>query len=201
MQKPFKYFRWALVLSATTYVCHVQAASSTVFGDSEHAKACYQMALMVSKQKNDLLVSTEECDLALLDFLGRRDQASTLVNRGLILARQGDFTKAYRDYEKAIALHKSVKPVALINIGNAQFLQQNYDAAVQQYSEALDLDVKQRHAAVLNRGMALEKLGDWDAAEQDYLTALELIPDWEDATLRLDRVRTKMAKAESVKDT
>jgi tetratricopeptide (TPR) repeat protein len=183
---------YLLIFTVTTTV-PVQAATSTIFGSSQNALACYQMAKRLSQTNQELLTSTVECDLALDELLGAKDRASTLVNRGLIYARQERFELALQDYEAAIALSERIKPTAFINIGNAHFLQRDFSTAQRFYSRALDLNVTQAHAATLNRGMASEKLGHLEAAEADYLAALELVPEWDSAQLRLDRVRNKLA--------
>ncbi len=184
--------RICLLFLVLTAVIPVQAATSTILGQSENALACYHTAKRLAQSINDLLPSTEQCDLALAEFLSSKDKASTLVNRGLIHARLEKFDLALQDYDAAIKINERVKPIALINIGNAYFLQQDFTAATSYYTKALALDVKQDHAATLNRGMAWEKLGKLEAAEQDYLAALQLIPEWESALIRLERVRRKM---------
>lgn len=181
-----------LLLLALLCSMPVTAATSTILGKSESAIACYQMAKQLSTNSETVLTTTEQCDLALVGVLSSKDRASTLVNRGLIYARQGRFDLAFEDYEKAISLNTYIKPIALINLGNAHFLQEDYNAASRYYSEALALGVKQDYAATLNRGMAAEKLGKLKAAEQDYLAALEIKPDWDSALIRLERVRGKL---------
>lgn len=188
----------ALLLSILLSYSHTAiAASSTIFGKSTNALECYRMAEELAKNGDALLASTAACDLALEEFLSTRDRASTLVNRGLIYARQQKFDEAFEDYEQAIQASERIRPTAFINIGNAHFLQEDFGSAIENYNEALALGVNETHAATLNRGMAYEKLGELKLAEQDYLGCLSLIPEWDDALVRLERVRGKIAKAKS----
>ena len=118
--------------------------------------------------------------------LDRVNLAGTLINRGIIRMRMGDFGPALEDYARAErmtphsgALHLN-KGAALIGIGD-------YDAALVSLNRALELETQEPYAAHYNIGVAHEYLGQAAPAYESYQAALELKPDWSLPTRALER--------------
>jgi tetratricopeptide (TPR) repeat protein len=177
---------------------HAEGAQ-TIIGGSAAGMQCYTTAKMVSEKNIKKLADVEPCNRALKeDSLNKHDRAATLVNRGLINAVLGNFELAHDDYDEAVRVNPETLGITHINRGNAYYMQQNYQDALDSYTRAVEMNADPRHAAIHNQAMAYEKVGDLDAAEAGFLKALELVPGWETAQLRLERVRQKQLEKQQL---
>jgi tetratricopeptide (TPR) repeat protein len=173
--------------------------AQTIIGSSAEGMQCYTTAKMVSERKFKKIADIEPCNKALReDNLNRHDRAATLVNRGLINAVLGNFELAHEDYDEAMRIDPETIGITHINRGNAYYMQQNYHDALDSYTRAVEMDAEPRHVAIHNQAMAYEKVGDLDAAEAGFLKALELVPGWETAQVRLERVRDKQLEKQQL---
>jgi tetratricopeptide (TPR) repeat protein len=119
-----------------------------------------------------------------------RDMASTLVNRGIVLAAQERYQDALEDYNRAMDIMPEL-PEPYVGRGNLLFLADRLELAVADYNKALELNLGRKHIVYFNRGMAYEKLGRTSEAEADYTEALRLMPDWALPKEKLDQLTAR----------
>jgi tetratricopeptide (TPR) repeat protein len=173
--------------------------AQTIIGSSAEGMQCYTTAKMVSEKRFKKIADIEPCNKALReDNLNRHDRGATLVNRGLINAVLGNFELAHDDYDEAMRIDPETIGITHINRGNAYYMQQNYRDALDSYTMAVEMNADPWHVALHNQAMAYEKVGDLDAAEAGFLKALELVPGWETAQVRLERVRDKQLEKQQL---
>lgn len=176
-------FRFCLTAAFTAAVAFQTAPSAaqmavTTFGATDAAQ-CYDNA------NNDFSEDTRLCDDALKrGDLSRDDRKKTLVNRGIILNRQGALQAAFDDFNAALEIDASLAE-AYLNRGNTFFLSRLYDEALADYEKALSLDVKKPWAAWYNIGLAHEGKKDSAAARAAYGKALEENPAFSPAQTKL----------------
>lgn len=166
----------------------VNAQSMTVLTSGGDARACSlaaELSETLAPSRSDL----DPCNRALEEVhLSRRDRAATFVNRGILQARLDRFQDALNDYNAALEINDEL-PQAWNGKGNLYYLAERYDDAIAAYERALELNLPPRQVAYYNLGLVYEKLGDEAAAERSYSMALELMPEWEAAKFRLERLK------------
>jgi len=166
-----------LLLAAFSFPASAQL-SVTTFGKTD-AAACYDNA------RNDFSIDVGPCDIALKDSsLSLSDMNKTLVNRGIILNRNGQPGDALNDFNEAL-MADSALAEAYLNRGNSYFLMSQYDAALADYEKALSLDVRKPWAAWYNIGLVHEAKKDTVKAREAYAMALEVNPDFSLAQAKL----------------
>lgn len=145
--------------------------SVTTIGATD-AAACYANA------RDELTEDTRPCDLALDDRgTTRVDRKKSLVNRGIILNRRGDYNEALADFNAAIEIDETIAE-AYLNRGNTWFLAGRLDDAMADYEKALALDVAKPWAAWYNIGLVHDARNETPQAQEAYRKALELNPDF-----------------------
>ncbi|MGI9326130.1 MAG: tetratricopeptide repeat protein [Pseudomonadales bacterium] len=150
------------------------AASTTLLLNESPAQQCYQAAL-----RRDGDDGIEDCDLAIEhQALGRVDMASTLSNRGLLLARGGDLKAALKDHNRAVKLAPELCSV-LINRANVFTRTQQFESALNDLDQAVMMDDPVRHLAYYNRALLHQRLGNTAAAREDAEQAVTYGPDIE----------------------
>jgi tetratricopeptide (TPR) repeat protein len=98
--------------------------------------------------------------------------AEDLLDKGVALYVQGNYSEAIKAYDEAIRLNPNLTE-AWNNKGNALYAQGNYSDAIKCYEEAIRLDPN--HAeAWNNKGIILEVLGNSIAADEAFAKAKEL---------------------------
>ena len=146
----------------------------TVFGGGQ-AQACYQAAL-AGKSDIDSIVS---CNIALdTEVLDPRDRAGTLVNRGVMKLRRGEYEAAHADFDAGIALAPKVGE-GWINRGAMFVGEKRYKEGLADLDTGLALGPREPEKAYYNRALAYEGLDDEKAAYLDYRQALALKPGWD----------------------
>jgi tetratricopeptide (TPR) repeat protein len=112
---------------------------------------------------------------ALPEIGGTTVLAQALNNAGIAYARLGQFDRAVRSQERAVAIHRSGPPRAYLEavgaLGNTYVLERSPRAAVSHLQEAFDTAKRlgmSGEAALWagNLASAHADLGDWDAAER-----------------------------------
>lgn len=166
------------------------AVDSDIYNDNSQAVDCYNRSLQAVSLQDARFADIEICNAAINDGnLSSNDLMATLVNRGLIYATLGQLDRAAEDYSRAQEIADDVAEVHL-NQGNLEFLAENWDQAISHYDQAEALGLIQAHVLHLNRGMAFENSERFDQAEEEYMAALDLVPEWEPAMEKLQRIET-----------
>ncbi|NNE40043.1 MAG: tetratricopeptide repeat protein [Marinicaulis sp.] len=116
----------------------------------------------------------------------RIDEAKTLINRGIILNRNGDLNEAIADFNSALDINDGIGE-AYLNRGNSWFMGGRLDDALSDYHRALDLNVSEPWAAWYNIGLVHDARDETDDARKAYKKALEFNPDFTLAQVKLNR--------------
>jgi len=159
------------------------AQAMMVFGGG-YARDCYEAV----KGHDTALKAIAICDIAINEEdLSRSNLASTLVNRGIVYMREENYSRAMRDYDRALSLMPDM-PEIKINLGAMLYHMGRFREAI----EALDAGVKAqnidaRAAGFYNRALAYERLGEARRAYDDYNAALAVIPGYPPAVRQLRR--------------
>jgi tetratricopeptide (TPR) repeat protein len=154
-----------------------------VFGGG-YARDCYEAV----KGRETAQKALATCDLAIgEEDLSRVNLASTLVNRGIVYMREENYSRAMKDYDRALSLMPDM-PEIKINLGAMLYNMGRFSEAV----EALDAgvaakNIDARAAGFYNRALAHERLGDAQRAYADYQAALAVIPGYPPAVRQLRR--------------
>jgi len=129
----------------------------------------------------------KKCSEAILSgSLDRKNLAATLINRGIIRMRRGNFVESLEDYARAEALTPDVGALHL-NKGAALIGTGQYAEALASLEKSLALETQDPEAAYYNIGVAHERLGQVEPAYRNYQTALELKPNWSLPSNALER--------------
>ena len=159
---------------ATIMAAGPAAAAISVLGGGL-AQDCYKAA---QAGKSDS-ASEGMCSLALeTEFLTPQDRGGTLVNRGVMKLRRGEYNAAHADLDAGIAMIPEVGE-GWINRGAMFISLHRYKEALDDLNKALTLGLKEPAKAYFNRGVAYEGLDDETHAYLDYQQALVLEPGWE----------------------
>lgn len=127
------------------------------------------------------------CSNALLvEPLSTSDRAATLVNRGVMKLRRGDYEAARADFDASIALVPTAGE-AFVNRGAVLVGEKQYRAGLADLNRAIELGVSELEKAYFNRALAYEGLDDEKSAYLDYQQALTLKPDWDAPKVELAR--------------
>lgn len=94
------------------------------------------------------------------------------LNRGLAYERRGILQRALSDYNQAIELTKSERPLYLFNRAGIYIKLKKPLKAIEDLSRAVSMDKKQ--AYYIRMGIALKQVGRLEEALQSYNTAFEL---------------------------
>ena len=173
-----------LLLATALFILPISASAQVLIIGGGAGKDCYQAVTInpFPSQRHE-----NKCTDALeSDALDRDNRAATLINRGIIRMRRGNFVASLADYARAErltpnngALHLN-KGAALIGAGQ-------YDEALIALEKALMLETQDPQAAYYNLGLAHEYLGQTEPAFHNYKAALELKPNWSLPSRALER--------------
>jgi tetratricopeptide (TPR) repeat protein len=149
-------------------------AAISVLGGGQ-AQDCF-LAAKAGKADN---ASLAVCDLALeTEMMTPRDRGGTLINRGVMKLRRGDYEAAHADFNAGIALIPDVGE-GWINRGAMFVGERRYKEGLADIDKALSLGLKEPAKAYYNRALAHEGLDDETSAYLDYQQALVLQPGWD----------------------
>ncbi len=178
--------RCRLVAAAIgTLVSSTGAASQaiTTLGSSA-AQTCYEAA------RDHRTANVSTCDQALSGALSLPDRVATHVNRGILRARKGDYSKALLDYDSAISLHPD-EAEAFLNKGLLLLRLHRDREALEFVSLAIAKKTGRPALAYFARATAHEELGHAGAAYRDYQQAAKLDSKWDLPVRELRRFRKK----------
>ena len=149
------------------------------------ARTCYETALTTRETFSRDAIDT--CTRALRDEpLNAKNKYSTLINRGILYMRNGEYDEAMADYDAALEID-ATKGESYLNRGAAYIYQKKFAEAKVELDKAIELNSDNLFAAYYNRGIALERLGDLTPAYWDFRKSLELNPEFAHAEKALDR--------------
>ncbi|MBI1393533.1 MAG: hypothetical protein GC152_12395 [Alphaproteobacteria bacterium] len=154
-----------------------QTAVTTI--GSTDARICYEEA------NSPYGSAVERCDIALSrDDLSRRDRRATLVNRGIIRNRIGQYELAIADFNEALDGADELGE-ALLNRGNSRYLQKAYADAIVDYRAALASDFGKPEVCWYNIGLAEKASGNVAAARTAFIQATAAAPNFQPAREQL----------------
>ncbi len=167
-----------IAVSVGAPVDAVAQSAVSRFGPSD-ARLCFEAALSKIGQDAD------PCDAALRgDLLTKRDRRATLVNRGIIYNRLGQFDDAISDFDAALESDPELGE-ALVNRGNSRYLKRDFAAALDDYRAALDTDFDRPAVIWYNIGLTRKASGDAEAARTAFIQATAADPDFAPAREQL----------------
>lgn len=181
----------AAIVITMPFAAHAQGAVTVIGGGL--ARDCYEA---VEYNKVQLTRAIEVCNLALeTEQMRVVDKAATLTNRGILLMRQGNNSRALNDYERAIDLVPELQQ-AKVNLGAALYNLKRYPEAMIALNEGVKTEsLDARAVGFYNRGLTHEKLGNVQLAYEDFRSALLLKPDFQQATAQLARFQVVPAES------
>jgi len=155
-------------------MCGSASAAISVLGGGQ-AQECYK-ATEAGKSDN---ASLAICTLALdTEMMPPADRGGTLINRGVIKLRRGEYEAAKADLDAGIALIPDIGE-GWINRGAMYLGERRYKEALSDLNKALSLGLHEPAKAYYNRAIAYEGLDDEKSAYLDYQQALVLQPGWD----------------------
>ena len=158
-------------------------AAVTVIGNTS-ARMCFEAADSTGAAVSGLRYCDEALDV---EALTKNDRVATLVNRGILKMRKGDYDAAIADFDTAIA-EDGQQAEAYLNKGVALLRgSTDYARAVPLFTTALEKRTRRPELAYLGRGMAHEMNGEVKAAYLDYKQAQALAPTWKEPAAELAR--------------
>ena len=160
----------AVLILASAGASH---AAVTVIGGGM-AQACSRAAISGDRDLRAEQVCTDALEG---EFLDARDRAGTLVNRGVLKLRRGDYKQASADFDAAVKVMPGMGE-AYVNRGAASIGQHRYAESLPDINKALSLGVEEPAKAYYNRALAYEGLDDAKSAYFDYQKAIEIQPGW-----------------------
>jgi tetratricopeptide (TPR) repeat protein len=142
-------------------------------------QVCFEAAEYGSPQNAE--EGVRSCTDALQNgVLSPHDRAATLINRGILRARDNDVPAAMEDYNEGLSLDATLGE-GYVDRGASEIVLKDFDAALSDISKGIDL-----HA---QRAIVNEALGNIRDAYADYKKAVELQPDFQLANDQLMRFR------------
>ena len=182
---------------------HFYLAESFVkTGSAQVAEEEYKTALALDPN----LVEAEYGLALLLEGRGDIDQAKahyrsvTLKNPthagaffqlGSIAYQEGDFVDAKQFFEQAVLFDPKMMP-AHYNLGVIYMKLKDFEKAREEFKKAITLDPS-NPAAFFQVAVAYEEQGFLHEAEAGYEEALHFNPNWEEAKVRLENIRNRIA--------
>lgn len=164
----------AAVIALVAWAVATEALGSVTVLGAGQASACAQAALDGESSRNFEAVCTSALET---EMLRPQDRAGTLVNRGVLKLRRGEWDAARIDFDDALRIQPDLGE-AYVNRGAAQIGAGQFRAGLVDLDRGLALGVSEPEKAWFNRGVAEEALGDLAAAYADYRQARDLRPGW-----------------------
>jgi len=176
-------FRY-LFLAGLLFIAPLAASAQVLIIGGGAGEDCYRtVRLNMFPSRSDEKVCSDAIETGALD---RVNLAGTLINRGIIRMRRGDFESSLADYARAERLVPD-KGALYLNRGAALIGTGQYEEALTALNRALELETQDPQSAHYNLGVAHELLGQNEPAYRSYQTALELKPEWSLPTKALER--------------
>jgi len=149
------------------------------------AQDCYQAAEFGGNPRDGVAVCTNALDETALTL---RDRAATMVNRGILRSRDGDFKGALDDYNQGLSVDATLGE-GYVDRGAAEIVRHDYEAALADINKGISLNANRLEIAYYDRAIVDEALGNVRDAYFDYKKATELSPDFALANEQLTRFK------------
>ena len=164
-----------LAAGIATLALTASSASAAVYSlGGPLSRLCYESAL--SQDTRDS--SIDGCTRALQEeALAPRDEAATLVNRGILYMVRRNDSQADSDFNAAIRRDDALSD-AWLNKGFLRLRQGNGRDALPLLQKGIDHGARRQALAIFARGVAYEQMGDYRAAYADLQRAHSLEPGW-----------------------
>lgn len=179
-----RYGMLSALLGAAAFLCAgmtVSHAAITVLGEGA-SHDCFEAAEFSGPPKQGIDTCTAALDAGSLDVT---DRAATLVNRGILKARLGEYLDALDDYNAGIKLDANLAE-AYVDRGAALIMTKRYNEAVADLSKGIALGTHDPQIAYYDLGLVRERTGDIAGACDDYRQAVAIRPDFVLASSQLD---------------
>ena len=159
-------------------------AAISVLGNTI-SEACYHAAQF----SDDATDGIKTCTAALEQTpMSVHDRAATLINRGILRARNSDAEGALSDYNKGLELDASLGE-GYVDRGAAEIVMRNFDVALADIDKGISLNANRLEIAYYDRAIVDEALGNVRDAYADYKKAVELEPNFQLANDQLMRFK------------
>jgi tetratricopeptide (TPR) repeat protein len=164
-----------LAAGVATLILAASSASAAVFTlGGPLSRLCYESARL----QDDRDSSIDSCTRALHEeALAPRDEAATLVNRGILYMNRRFDAQADTDFNSAIGLDDGLSD-AWLNKGFLRLRQGHGREALPLLQKGIDRGARRQALAIFARGVAFEQMGDFRSAYADLKRAHDLEPDW-----------------------
>ena len=159
---------------ATVALASTSASGAVLTLGGPLSKLCYEAA----RTQDSRNLAVDGCTRALREeALAPRDEAATLVNRGIVYMNRRNDTKADADFNAAISRYDGL-PDAWLNKGFLRLRQGNGRDALPLLQKGIDRGARRQALAIFARGVAYEQIGDFRSAYADLRRAHDLEPRW-----------------------
>ncbi len=178
-------FSFSVLLITTSLPATSYGQTAFVIGGG-FAQECY----VAVKYSSPVRAARTVCNRALeTEALTSRDNAATLVNRGILSVRERDGEAALSDFNAALRVDPGLSSIFL-NRASAYLLQGRWLDAKVDADTAIGIGLKDDEwAAYFNKGIALEQLGQVADAYAALQRSAALAPNREEARKELARFR------------
>jgi tetratricopeptide (TPR) repeat protein len=138
------------------------------------SRLCYEAA----RSQDNRVSSIDSCTRALQEeALPPRDEAATLVNRGILFMTRRSDAQADADFNAALRVDDGLAD-AWLNKGFLRLRQGNGRDALPLLQQGIDHGARRQALAIFARGVAYEQMGDFRSAYADLKRAHDLEPRW-----------------------
>jgi tetratricopeptide (TPR) repeat protein len=163
-----------LAAGIATLVLASSATAAVVTLGGPLSRLCYEAARL----QDDRDSSIDSCTRALREeALAPRDEAATLVNRGILYMNRRYDAQADSDFNAAINLDERLSD-AWLNKGFLRLRQGHGREALPLLQKGIERGARRQALAIFARGVAYEQMGDFRAAYADLKRAHDLEPRW-----------------------
>jgi tetratricopeptide (TPR) repeat protein len=164
-----------LAVGVGTLVLAGSSASGAVLSlGGPLSRLCYESA----RTQDDRDLAIDGCTRALREeALEPRDEAATLVNRGILFMNRRNEAQADADFNAAIGRYDGLAD-AWLNKGFLRLRQGNGRDALPLLQKGIDRGARRQALAIFARGVAYEQMGDFRSAYADLKRAHDLEPHW-----------------------
>lgn len=179
--------RFLKLLPALFLIATPAMAQITVIGTGI-SRSCFEA---VKSGFGSMRENIDTCTKALESTpLTRENRLATYVNRGILFMRDGQYDRSLKDINVALSMDQK-NGTAWLNKGAVLIHLDDSDAALEALNKAIEFESRDLHAVYYNRALVMERKGDVTAAYFDLLKSLELNPEFELATLQLQRFKVE----------